>query len=554
MNENLDKKVVQIKPTGLFTNYIFKAIPLYFDESMSYYETLCGLLSYLKEAIIPALNNNADAIIEVQELVTRLENYMNNYFTNLDVQKEINNKLDVMASDGTLDKIINQNIFNELNEKITTTQNQIKNDTILSFDNVSELKNATNLDSGSVVKTLGYENIQDELGAFYKIREKQESDVIDNDNIIEISNTTLVAEKIKKPFLIKSLTFENEVYPTEMTFNKAYIGCTESYGDNNPQVAFISEHEPHENFLFQHNAYGMFIKSTAKGSGTAIPNKGTQIGLLVNSIQKSKYIDDNVNTPDYKGSNIGMVAFAQGGYSGDNTVNCGLWSYAVTPKLTQEQFNKIEQNTTTLGMEINIEMLQPNKSTFSDYIFPGSVAGILINNYNEPATHPERQIYDFGIILNGNSIDGDYSKQGIKHYNAFWTGLQLDKIEAYGLRFGQYINNDATLISIPDNYSYEDKSPNVVGINMGNSRLQLGEYRGDKFDPGDLWRNGDILYYKGADGIVHDLVMTDRAINKPLILGVELTGNYPNNSLWSANNLLFFKDNTGAIHQLTYAS
>ena len=41
--------VEKIKPTGLFTNYIYKAIPLAFDESMSYYETLCGLLDYLKK-------------------------------------------------------------------------------------------------------------------------------------------------------------------------------------------------------------------------------------------------------------------------------------------------------------------------------------------------------------------------------------------------------------------------------------------------------------------------------------------------------------------------
>ena len=42
-------QVEKIKPTGLFTNYIYKAIPLAFDESMSYYETLSGLVSYLKE-------------------------------------------------------------------------------------------------------------------------------------------------------------------------------------------------------------------------------------------------------------------------------------------------------------------------------------------------------------------------------------------------------------------------------------------------------------------------------------------------------------------------
>ena len=100
------KNVEKIKPTGLFTNYIYKAIPLAFDESMSYYETLCGLLSYLKDTVIPALNNNADAIIEVQSLMTQLQDYVDNYFKNLDVQQEINNKLDAMAESGQLTDII----------------------------------------------------------------------------------------------------------------------------------------------------------------------------------------------------------------------------------------------------------------------------------------------------------------------------------------------------------------------------------------------------------------------------------------------------------------
>ena len=119
------KNVEKIKPTGLFTNYIFKAIPLAFDESMSYYETLCGLLNYLKNTILPTLNNNADAIIEVQNLMTQLQNYVDNYFNNLDVQEEINNKLDKMVKDGTLAEIINQDIFTELNNKVNKNTNNI---------------------------------------------------------------------------------------------------------------------------------------------------------------------------------------------------------------------------------------------------------------------------------------------------------------------------------------------------------------------------------------------------------------------------------------------
>lgn len=122
--DNPNIEVIKAKQTGLFTNYIYKAIPLAFDESMSYYETLCGLLNYLKNTILPTLNNNADAVSELQNLYIELKTYVDNYFTNLDVQDEINNKLDEMVEDGTLENIINQEIFGEI-------ENYIKEDNLL---------------------------------------------------------------------------------------------------------------------------------------------------------------------------------------------------------------------------------------------------------------------------------------------------------------------------------------------------------------------------------------------------------------------------------------
>lgn len=173
--------VEKIKPTGLFTNYIYKAIPLAFDESMSYYETLLGLLSYLKNTVIPALNNNADAIIEVQNLMTELQNYVDNYFTNLDVQEEINNKLDEMAQSGTLQNIIAE--FLKLNSLIT-------------FNNVEDMKNSNNLIDGSFAQTLGFYNINDGGKALYKIKKITNHDIIDNMTIIALNDKNLIAELI----------------------------------------------------------------------------------------------------------------------------------------------------------------------------------------------------------------------------------------------------------------------------------------------------------------------------------------------------------------------
>ena len=82
-------------------NFIFwcqKAIPLVFDNSLSYYECLCKLLKYV--------NSLTTDVAEIARLQQELQNYVENYFTNLDVQEEINNKLDEMVEDGTFDNLI----------------------------------------------------------------------------------------------------------------------------------------------------------------------------------------------------------------------------------------------------------------------------------------------------------------------------------------------------------------------------------------------------------------------------------------------------------------
>ena len=100
--------ILESGKSSLFCNYVFKAIPLAFDESLSYYECLCGLLSYLKNTIIPTVNNNAEAVVELQNLYGELHDYVENYFNNLEVQEEINNKLDDMVEDGTLSSMLNE--------------------------------------------------------------------------------------------------------------------------------------------------------------------------------------------------------------------------------------------------------------------------------------------------------------------------------------------------------------------------------------------------------------------------------------------------------------
>ena len=107
-----------------------------------------------------------------------LHDYVEDYFDNLDVQEEINNKLDDMTEAGTLQEIITS---------------YIQSNVAWTFDTVADMKLATNLVDGSYAQTLGYYAKEDGGSALYSIREKNVSDVENDGSIIFIANN-LVAE------------------------------------------------------------------------------------------------------------------------------------------------------------------------------------------------------------------------------------------------------------------------------------------------------------------------------------------------------------------------
>lgn len=141
-------------PMPPFKAWLASNIPAVYDNTMSYYEELVALIKYLQDTVVPAINSNAETITILSNAIEQLQQYVDSYFKNLDVQNEINNKLDQMATDGTLQEII-------------TTY--IQSNVAWTFDTVADMKSATNLISGSYAQTLGYYALNDGGGAIYKI-------------------------------------------------------------------------------------------------------------------------------------------------------------------------------------------------------------------------------------------------------------------------------------------------------------------------------------------------------------------------------------------------
>lgn len=102
----------QLKP---FRFWCQKVLPLVYDESLSYYELLCKVVDYLNKTMedvdqmITDMGEYRDAYIafsrQVTQTVDNMQLFIDNYFNNLDVQEEINNKLDAMAEAGYFDTL-----------------------------------------------------------------------------------------------------------------------------------------------------------------------------------------------------------------------------------------------------------------------------------------------------------------------------------------------------------------------------------------------------------------------------------------------------------------
>lgn len=82
-----------------------KVLPLVYDDSLSYYESLCKVIDYLNKTMedVGVLEGDVSGLHEAYK---KLQDYVNSYFSTLDVQEEINSKLDVMTENGTLSNLI----------------------------------------------------------------------------------------------------------------------------------------------------------------------------------------------------------------------------------------------------------------------------------------------------------------------------------------------------------------------------------------------------------------------------------------------------------------
>ena len=136
----------------------------------------------------PFLENDFDALTDYELFCKMVEYAKSLALSNEKFVSELKSDLDTMYNEGKFDSLIME---------IVNLQ------TTFTFDSVADMKSATNLITGKYARTSGFYSYNDGGGAFYKVREKEVDETVNEMSLIELSDETLVAELIRNNVNVK---------------------------------------------------------------------------------------------------------------------------------------------------------------------------------------------------------------------------------------------------------------------------------------------------------------------------------------------------------------
>lgn len=244
------------------------AVPSSYIAGLTIEEQLLWFCSYLEKEVIPTVNNNGEAVEELQKLYIELKDYLDN----LDLQDEVNNKLDEMAESGELSNIIAQ--FLNAN-------------CILKFDNIQEMVESEALHEGNIVEVFGNENINDGFINYYYITNEETNISLQNNLYAKL----LYNEKVDGSYLYDEIE-QHELYvenskstvqifkiPNKDKFNKT---IEMKHGFANDIISNTPANEKPSTFSDRKNAT-LCINASIFDVDTTSPNYNKILGLIIHN-------------------------------------------------------------------------------------------------------------------------------------------------------------------------------------------------------------------------------------------------------------------------------
>ena len=388
-------------------------------EEIDNYKLLCRIIEYVNKTAI-----------KTNELGTKVEE-LNNWFNSLDVQDEINKKLDEMAESGELQEIITKYL-------------QISG--LLCFNTLNDLKNATNVINGSFTKTYGLNLYNDGLGNFYKIREIKNTDIVDNDKIVVLNNyNNLIAEKIENSYLnninteIDNIKNKTDYFNLTLQPNIIYDFTNgHSQGScviNNILYVYIENNFPYGDILKFDIVNGLYIGkisnkllyhgndmcaignkiyiASTKKSDSSLTNKSIVVFDTVNETLTELNPFENIN----KNHIFGIAKFNENTLlcaltSSQNILDIGLYLYNLdTNSISQITITNTNNIVTLIYAFQSMEVLD-NKIYIMTSL-PDTIIELEINNNIANVN----KIYNLPLTDNNNFIVGEY--EGISKCEVF---------------------------------------------------------------------------------------------------------------------------------------
>ena len=281
--------MANIKKLPLFVRCVIQNFPFIEEDfdALTNYELISKVVEFLNK-VISSQNEVIDATNELSEAFQQLHDYVENYFDNLDVQEEINNKLDEMAENGTLLDLI----IPYLN--VTA---------VMCFNTVADMKASENLASGSYVKTLGYYAVGDNGGATYYINTTGTANEMD---VITVGDT-----------LKAHIVLGREVDP--MQLGAKGDGSTD---DSTVLQYILTNYE--KTIVYSHLHYVSELSTTIPRNMTATKSDYGLVGN--NESYILRIIRDTDNPADYRNYYLKNISIIQRG-TGDALLITGWGDY-----------------------------------------------------------------------------------------------------------------------------------------------------------------------------------------------------------------------------------
>lgn len=255
-------------------------------DALTNYELLCKVVEELNK-MIQNINTQNESIIALYNAFNELKEYIDNYFENLDVQEEINKKLDEMAEDGTLTTLIsnyvdpiyeayeksinttvsNQNIHidniedyvEDGIERIETKVDSVASGSPLVASSTSEMTNTSRVYVNTTDgKWYYYDGDSWEIGGTYQATE--DSETVSNDSMKIMNMTTNSVDNLFNPYTAKD-----------------NFGLVSSTGEETPNESyFISDFMNIENAVriqISHPTYKLCLYDSSKVFIKTIPSR-----------------------------------------------------------------------------------------------------------------------------------------------------------------------------------------------------------------------------------------------------------------------------------------